>query len=186
MDSGSGKMRPRVCSKCIMNTLLLNADGAPVCFLPLSTLTWQEAIRYLVLEKASVLSWYDHWVVRSARWETKVPSVMMLHEYQRPKTTVRFSRANVYLRDSYSCQYCGCKVIGKSATLDHVLPTSHGGKTTFENTVCACGVCNASKGNNKQIKPKIKPYRPGYWELLNKRKALGFNIPDETWRDFLL
>ncbi len=169
-----------------MNTLLLNADGAPVCFIPLSTLTWQEAIRYLVLEKASVLSWYDHWTVRSARWETKVPSVMMLHEYQKPKTTIRFSRANVYLRDNHTCQYCGTKVLGKLATLDHVLPTSHGGKTTFENTVCACGPCNANKGNNKQVKPKIKPYKPDYWELLHKRKAQGFNIPHETWRDYLL
>ncbi len=168
-----------------MNTLLLNADGAPVCFIPLSTISWQEAIRYLVLEKANVLSWYDDWTVHSARWETKVPCVMMLHEYQKPKTTVRFSRANVYLRDNYTCQYCGTKVMGKTATLDHVLPTSLGGKTTFENTTTACGPCNANKGNNQKIKPKHKPHKPDYWELLNKRKAMGFTVPHESWREFL-
>lgn len=169
-----------------MNTLLLNADGAPVNFIPLSTLSWQEAIRYLVLDKASVLSWYDNWIVHSATWETKVPCIMMLHEYQKPKNTIRFSRSNVYLRDNYTCAYCHTKLDKKDCTLDHVLPTSHGGKTTFENTVTACSPCNANKGNDHRIRPKVKPHRPDYWELLNKRKALGFKVPHESWHDYLL
>ena len=76
------------------DTLVLNADGQPVSFLPLSTINWQEAIKYMVLDKANVLAWHDNWIVRSARWETPVPSVLMLHEYMKSKTTVRFSRAN--------------------------------------------------------------------------------------------
>ena len=168
-----------------MNTLLLNADAAPISFIPLSTISWQDAIRYMILEKANVLDWYDDWIVHSATWETQVPSVMMLREYQKPKATVRFSRANVYLRDRYTCQYCEVKITSKIATLDHVLPVSKGGKTTFDNTVCACGPCKFNKGANHKIKPKVKPYKPDYWELLKKRKELGFIVPHNSWRNYL-
>ena len=87
-----------------MSTLVLNADGLPVSYLPLSTIGWQEAIKYMVLEKARVLAWHDDWIVRSASWETPVPSVIMLTDYMKIKSAVRFSRANVYLRDDGICQ----------------------------------------------------------------------------------
>lgn len=165
--------------------LVLNADGAPVNYMPLSTIDWQEAIRYMVLDKASVLEWHEDWIVRSARWETAVPAVIMLRDYMKPKTTVRFSKSNVFLRDRYVCQYCGDKLEKRDCTLDHVLPTSHGGKTTFENTVTACSPCNAGKGNNSKIKPKMKPYKPDYFELVNKRKTMPFSLRHETWKDYI-
>lgn len=163
------------------DTLLLNADGAPVSFLPLSVINWQDAIRYLVLDKANVLAYHDNWIVRSARWETQVPSILMLREYMKPKTTIRFSKGNVFLRDNYKCQYCGTALQKKDCTLDHVLPTSLGGKTTFENTVTACGPCNANKGNNKKIVPKHKPQRPDFYELVNKRKRMPFQVKHQDW-----
>ena len=110
-----------------MTTLLLNADMQPVSLLPLSTVDWQEAIRYMVLDKVRVLEWHDDWIVRSARWETRVPAVLMLKEYQRPKHTMRLSKRNIFLRDAYSCQYCGVEMAEALATLDHVLPVSKGG-----------------------------------------------------------
>ncbi len=168
------------------DTLLLNADGAPVSFLPLSVINWQEAIKYMVLDKANVLAFHDNWIVRSARWETQVPSILMLREYMKPKTTIRFSKGNVFLRDNYTCAYCGDHLEKKHCTLDHVVPSSHGGKTTFENTVTACGPCNASKGNNKKIVPKYKPHKPDFYELVNKRKRMPFNIRHEAWRDYLV
>ena len=126
-----------------MSTLILNADASPVSYLPLSTIGWEEAIRYLVTDKAVALEWYDDWIVRSQRWETRVPAVMILKEYQKKKTTVRFSKQNVFLRDGYRCAYCEADVSRKTATLDHVLPSSHGGKTTFENCVTACASLSA-------------------------------------------
>lgn len=167
------------------DVLLLNSDAQPVCLLPVSIINWQDAIRYMVLEKAVVLSWYDDWIVHSANWETHVPSVLMLTEYMKPKATIRFSKQNVFLRDGYACQYCGMEVNKRTATLDHVLPTSHGGKTTFENTVCACGTCNANKGNNKKIVPKHKPHKPTYWELVDRRKKLPFDVKHEDWKIYL-
>lgn len=167
------------------DTLLLNSDAQPVSWLPLSTITWQEAIKYMVLEKATVLSWHDQWMVRSARWETAVPAVMMLTEYMKPKTVVRFSKSNVFLRDMYTCQYCGVHLSKKDCTLDHVLPVSRGGKTNFENSTTACHDCNSNKGNDHKIKPKHKPHRPDYWELVNKRKQMDVQVRHPSWTDYI-
>lgn len=168
-----------------MSTLLLNADASPVSMLPLSTISWEDAIKYMVSDKAIVLDWYDDWIVRSARWETRVPSVMILKEYQKKKTAVRFSKQNIFLRDDYTCQYCADPVNRKTATLDHVLPTSHGGKTTWENCTTACAHCNANKGNNKKIVPKVKPWKPNYFQLVERRKKLKWDIPHPAWANYL-
>lgn len=169
------------------DTLVLNADGLPVSVLPLSVIPWQESIKYMCLEKADVLVWHENWIVRSARWETQVPSVIMLREYMKTKSAVRFSRSNVYLRDNGQCQYCGTHIERKDATLDHVNPISKGGKTTWDNCVTACGPCNADKADKTHThKPLTKPYKPDYYELVNKRKKLPFNVRHEQWLQFIL
>lgn len=168
-----------------MSTLILNADAAPVSLLPLSTICWEEAIRYLVTDKANVLEWYDDWVVRSARWSTRVPAVMMLNEYQKKKTAIRFSKQNIFLRDEYKCQYCGISVTARTATLDHVLPQSHGGKSEWTNCTTACGSCNSKKGNDYSVVPAAKPWKPDYWALVNKRKKLGWDLPHPSWKNYL-
>lgn len=167
------------------DTLLLNADGNPVSYMPLSVIDWQESIKYMVLEKATVLAWHDNWIVRSARWETPVPSVLILRDYMKPKTSIRFSRANVYLRDKYICQYCGTKLEKRDCTLDHVIPTSKGGKSVFENSVTACSPCNANKGDKLEPKPMRKPHKPDYYELVNTRKQMSFNIRHPAWLEYL-
>lgn len=168
------------------DVLVLNADGQPVSYLPLSTINWQEAIRYMVLDKAEVLMFHENWIVHSASWETQVPSVIMLRDYMKAKSSVRFSRGNVYLRDDGICQYCGDEVDRKDSTLDHVHPISKGGKTTWENTVTACGPCNADKADKTHThKPRIKPYRPDYYELVNKRKKQGFKLRFKEWEQFI-
>jgi 5-methylcytosine-specific restriction endonuclease McrA len=166
-------------------TLILNADASPVSLLPLSVIPWEESIRYLVTDKAIVLEWYEDWVVRSEKWSTSVPAVMILKEYQKKKTGIRFSKQNVFLRDEYLCQYCGDNVNRKTATLDHVLPVSLGGTTTWENTCCSCAPCNASKGNNKKIVPKNKPYKPNYFQLAEKRKQMSWDLPHPSWKNYL-
>jgi 5-methylcytosine-specific restriction endonuclease McrA len=168
-----------------MSTLILNADASPVSLLPLSTICWEEAIRYMVTDKANVLEWYDDWIVRSAKWSTRVPAVMMLNEFQKKKTAIRFSKQNVFLRDEYRCQYCGANVTPRTATLDHVLPQSHGGRSVWTNAVCSCSTCNSKKGNNKDITPKKNPWKPDYWELVSKRKKLGWDIPHPSWINYL-
>jgi 5-methylcytosine-specific restriction endonuclease McrA len=168
-----------------MSTLLLNADASPVSMLPLSTLSWEDAIKYIVTDKAVVLDWHEDWIVRSARWETRVPAVMILKEFQKKKTSVRFSKQNVFLRDNYTCQYCEVEVSRKTATLDHVLPVSHGGKTTWENCTTACADCNARKGNNKKITPKVKPWKPNYFQLVDRRKKMKWELGHPSWANYL-
>ena len=157
----------------------------PVSLLPLSVVDWQESIRYLVLNKVEVLEWYEDWIVRSERWETRVPAIIMLHDYQRPKSTMRLSKRNIFLRDEYTCQYCGVQVSDQSATLDHVHPVSQGGKTTWENSTTACKPCNYRKAASTKMKPKNKPYKPHFWDLVEKRKKRGFHFAHPSWANYL-
>ena len=169
-----------------MSTLLLNADAQPVSLLPLSIVNWQEAIRYMVLDKVDVMSWYDDWIVRSARWETRVPAIIMLREYQKPKTTSRLSKRNVFLRDLYICQYCGTNVTDSTATLEHVHPVSQGGKTIWTNLSTACKPCNYKKGAHVgKMKPAKVPHKPDFWELAEKRRQMGWNYQHPSWADYL-
>lgn len=168
-----------------MDTLILNADAAPLSVLPLSAVTWQDSIRYLWMDKVTVLDWYDDWVIRSPSWETRVPAVMILKEYIRTNKTPRFSKSNVSLRDEYQCQYCGIDLRGReNITLDHVYPASMGGKTCWENIVISCERCNHGK-SNRLIKPVRMPYRPDYYELVAKRKKFPMHIPHPSWEQYL-
>ena len=76
-----------------------------------------------------------------------------------------WSRKGLMTRDGYKCGYCG----GKADTVDHIVPTSAGGKSTWLNTVAACGRCNSKKGARtpEQLKISIRNriYAPTWWEL---------------------
>jgi len=94
-----------------------------------------------------------------------VPRVIVLQVYDRmPRTKVRFSRHNIYMRDSNTCQYCGRELPRAELNLDHVVPRAQGGRTTWENVVCCCIDCNLSKGARtpeqaglKLLKPALRP-----------------------------
>ena len=168
-----------------MDTLVLNADGQPISYLPPSTVQWKEAITYLWLDKVSVLEWYDDWIVHSANWETRDPAVIMMKEMMRRRKNPRFSKYNVYLRDMFTCQYCEAKIPQSQLSLDHVLPISKGGRTSWTNIVAACTPCNSRKGNKTNIIPIRRPYQPDYYDLVNKRKQLDFTIKHPSWEVFL-
>ena len=77
----------------------------------------------------------------------RVPRVVLLSTYDRfPKRTVRFSRLNIMLRDRHTCQYCGKRLVRSKLNIDHVVPRSRGGQTTWENVVTSCHECNRRKG----------------------------------------
>ncbi len=76
-----------------------------------------------------------------------MPRVIRLLAYDRlPKQTVRFNRRNLFARDNNRCQYCGKRFPTSELSLDHVVPRSRGGDTTWENIVCSCVACNVRKG----------------------------------------
>ena len=77
----------------------------------------------------------------------RVPRVILLQAYDHlPRARVRFSRLNIYARDRYTCQYCGRSPARVELNLDHVIPRSRGGVTSWENVVCSCVPCNLRKG----------------------------------------
>jgi 5-methylcytosine-specific restriction endonuclease McrA len=167
------------------DTLILNADGSPLSVLPLSIVSWQIGIRLLVTDKVRVLKEYDDWVVRSPSTTMHVPSVVMTTDYVKWNRKVKYSRSNVFLRDDHTCQLCGERPGIYNLSLDHVVPRSKGGKTTWTNIVTACKPCNSSKGNDETIVPKKMPQRPSYYQLVAKRAKQPVVIKDEYWKNFL-
>ena len=123
--------------------LVLNADFRPLSYYPLSLWSWQDAIKAVFLERVNIVAQYDQ---RGAQpdLEMKLPSVVSLKTYVKPSTHPAFTRFNVFLRDRFSCQYCGSR---DDLTFDHLLPRSRGGHTTWDNVVAACSPCNLRKGN---------------------------------------
>lgn len=128
----------------------------------------------------------DDWV-RTVDSEIQVPRVIRLMSYDRlPKQTVKFNRRNIFARDSNQCQYCGKKLPTSELSLDHVHPRSQGGKSTWENIVCACLTCNVKKGGRTPAQASMKlirkPIKPKRSPLLNLKMS---SAKYQSWRTFL-
>src|SRR5262245_49831336 len=88
----------------------------------------------------------DYEVIGTTSGPLCIPRRLMLARYGRiPSATLRLSRRNVYLRDDFTCQYCGERKPSRDLNLDHVTPRSQGGKATWENLVTSCRPCNFEK-----------------------------------------
>ena len=166
--------------------LILNADYRPLSYFPLSLWSWQEAIKAVYLKRVNVAAEYEE-VVRSEKLTLPLPSVIVLKNYVVPTKTVPFTRATLFLRDEFTCQYCGYK--GKDLTFDHVVPKSRGGKTRWENVVAACQSCNLRKAakttSQAGFKLKKVPTKPSSEVLLNKGKKFPPSDMHKSWSDFL-
>ena len=119
-------------------SLVLNADYTPLSYYPLSLWPWQTAIKAIFLDRVDVIETYDR-EVHSPSLDMKIPSVIALKQYVKPSEFPAFTRFNVFLRDRFSCQFCGAM---NNLTFDHVVPRRLGGKTTWENIATACAPCN--------------------------------------------
>mgnify|MGYP003676214207 FL=1 len=165
------------------DTLLLNADGNPLSVAPLSTLTWQESIKLIWLDRINVLEWHDDWQVHSPSVTLTVPSVIIVRDFVKRRFNTNFSRSNVYLRDNYMCQYCKQMFSNKELTLDHVIPRSLGGKTTWTNIVSACKKCNNEKASHTHIKPYKEPRQPDFYQLVSGVNPI--HIDHEIWYKYI-
>lgn len=167
-----------------MSTLLLNSDFNPISILPLSVISWQHAVKLMFLDRVTVIETYPNRVIRSEHLTIEVPSVCVTKEYFNYKKAVKFSKANLFLRDLYQCQYCADTFDIKELTLDHVNPRANGGKTTWENSVTACKPCNFKKGS-KLIKPLRPAFKPDYYNLIAQWRNRPFHIGHPTWNKYL-
>jgi len=95
--------------------------------------------------------------LRTPHLELQVPRIVRLILYDKvPKSTVRFNRKNLFARDGYRCQYCGQSKPISQLSLDHVVPRSQGGKTSWENVVCSCTHCNSKKGGRTPVQAAMR------------------------------
>ena len=165
--------------------LVLNADYRPLSYYPLSIWSWQDAIKAVFLERVNIVSEYER-TVRSPSFEMRLPSVVSLKTYVKPARHPAFTRFNVFLRDRFTCQYCGTR---EDLTFDHLVPRSKGGQTTWENVVAACSPCNLRKGDRlpseTEMHPRQAPFAPTLHDLHSNGRQFPPNYLHESWMDYL-
>jgi len=151
-----------------MPVLILNSDGTPLSRFPLSLNIMKKVLKALLKGHINVVQEYDT-SIRIKDKDLKLPKIVMLNKYVKIDHKPKFSRKNIYLRDNYTCQYCGQKFSPEELTFDHVIPRSCGGETVWENIVTCCKACNCKKGskNAEQVGMKLlsKPRIPTIRDL---------------------
>jgi len=135
----------------------------------LNTINWQKAVTYVVSNKAEVVKATEKEISNIDKSVVvHLPLVIRLLRLVKGMfhKKVPFTYKNIYIRDEYTCQYCGGHT---DLTIDHVIPRSRGGKSSFDNCVVACRPCNNGKGSKTHIKPRRRPHTPSIMEFLEKK-----------------
>jgi 5-methylcytosine-specific restriction endonuclease McrA len=162
--------------------LVLNASYEPI-----NVCAARRAL-VLILKGVASPEEFSSMFVHSARNAVKLPSVIRLLEYRRiPHQTRALSRKNILLRDRYTCQYCLRILPSGELTLDHVIPRSRAGETTWENLVACCHSCNNKKGSRTPEEAGMKLARqPKPFSLHTSRHLMRLlGKSDAQWRKYL-
>jgi 5-methylcytosine-specific restriction endonuclease McrA len=144
--------------------------------------TWCELSQITSLDKQD-----DEEYIRAVNFEIQVPRIVRLTRYDKvPRSVVRFNRKNLFARDDHRCQYCGQAKPTNQLSLDHVVPRSMGGRTSWENIVCSCTSCNSRKGGRTPEQAGMDllkiPRRP----LNSPAMVLPLDDPRySSWRSFV-
>jgi len=169
------------------------------------TLLYRECAEVIVMDQEQFVSFdFDSWCelsqltamekqpdedyLQAVNFELRVPRIVRLTRFDRmPSQTVRFNRKNLFARDAYQCQYCGQTQPTNKLSLDHVVPRSHGGQTTWENIVCCCLKCNGRKGGRTPQQARMKllsrPGKPRFNPLLSESMS---DPRYECWKTFIV
>jgi 5-methylcytosine-specific restriction endonuclease McrA len=182
-------------------TLVLNRSWHPIhvtTVVRALVMVWNASAKVVDPEDYRLYTW-EEWMtliprdsapcIRTARARLRVPEVIALQHYDRvPLAAVTFSRRNVSKRDHYTCQYCGAQPGVEELTIDHIVPRSLGGTSSWTNCVAACVPCNARKADRtpEQAGMRLRrlPTRPE-WKPLYAWHGPGPAPHSEIWRKFL-
>jgi 5-methylcytosine-specific restriction endonuclease McrA len=178
-------------------TLVLNRNWQPVNVATVAralVLLWNESARVVDPDDYQTYTWAD-WSqlrvrdgdpsIQAIRLRLRAPEVIVLANYDRlPSAAVSFSRRNLFKRDHWTCQYCGVQPGADELTIDHVVPRSQGGTSTWENCVLACVTCNKRKADRTPREAGLKlrhaPVRP-LWKPMYARHSVRI----ESWSKFV-
>jgi len=167
----------------VEHTLLLNAT-----FEPIKVVSWQRAMTLFVQGKVEIVETHDR-EVRAVTFSFKLPSIVRLLRFVKIRNlhAVKFSRANIYVRDDYTCQYCAGQFAPEDLTFDHVIPVAQGGRRSWENIVTACQPCNRRKDARTPEQAGMtllrQPRRPSASPRF--RATIGVRKTPASWRDYV-
>jgi 5-methylcytosine-specific restriction endonuclease McrA len=162
--------------------LVLNATYEPI------NVTAVRRAMVLMLKGVAQAEELHNSEVHSAAHAHKVPSVIRLLAYRHiPQQSRALSRKNILLRDRNTCQFCGRIFPSSELTLDHVVPRSRGGRSSWENLVACCYRCNNGKGDRTPEEAGLKlARRPRPFTLHTSRQLMRLiGHRDERWRKYL-
>lgn len=200
----------------VMNLSVLALNRS---YIPVGIVTLQKAFKKLVSNRANVVhvtengyyedhditSWaefsilkkmigdelngFEDWI-NSSEEAIEAPRIIRYLDYNKIYSNkIRFSRKNIFIRDHYKCQYCGLVKDIKKLQLEHVIPKSKGGKTTWVNTVCACNDCNDKKRDRTPIEAGMqiirKPFTPRFLPTQSMKHFSWDKNKYESWENFV-
>lgn len=182
--------------------LVLNRNWQPVNIATVSraiTLVWNRHAQIVEPSDFQLYDWND-WsklepepgelFIQAVSQRFRVPEVIALNRFDRlPSANVAFNRRNLFKRDRHACQYCGKRPEADELTIDHVIPRSQGGLSSWANCVLACVACNHRKADRtpeqahmKLRKTPIQPtWNPGYWRHATRIDSWQKFISDVYW-----
>ena len=142
---------------------------------PLYQTSWKRALTAVLGGRAEIIEAHSYLTIGTSRGPIPFPikvrfvTGIILRNIKRINTHAQLSRKNIFLRDKGQCQYCSIQVTSKSATIDHIIPRSRGGRHVWENVVIACIPCNQKKGarliDNTNMSLIKKPKSPTISEI---------------------
>lgn len=161
--------------------LLLNKECEP-----LNIMSWRRAFVLLIKGKAEYIDKLNKIEDYIKIGDYYIPKTIKLtYEMAIPEMELPFSRENIFIRDNYTCQYCGEEFSSSDLTLDHVFPKSRGGDTSWCNIVACCRNCNQKKADRTPEEADMqllsKPFIPDFWLFELKQK---YKIEDKYWSEY--
>ena len=168
-------------------TLVLNRNWQAVNIASVAralTLVWNDNAKIVDASDFQLYNWAD-WArlepldgmpfIRAVSQRLRVPEIVTLTSFDRlPSSHVTFSRRNIFKRDRFTCQYCGRQPAQDELTIDHVVPRSQNGQSTWDNCVLACLDCNHRKADRTPQQAKLRlrktPSRPNWNPMYSRHK----------------
>ncbi len=126
----------------------------------------------------------DEACIRTVSLRIRVPEAILLASYDAiPHSHIPFTRKNLYRRDRFTCQYCGKRPQVRELTIDHIVPRSKGGRSTWTNCVVACMTCNTRKSDRTPSQVGLtlhsRPHKPKW------QPHITIPAGKETWEKFI-